>query len=171
MKIFLLALFATPAFAGVSQTCFTPQQDCTALIVSTISAAKKSIDVQAYSFTSAPILAALAQAEGRGVDVQILLDKSNVSARYDVTNYLQNHNIFFLIDNKPAIAHNKVMVIDGITLITGSFNFTKAAQYKNAENVFIIQDASVSQQYIKNFLYRKSLSESLQAYLANKKNR
>ena len=32
------------------------------------------------------------------------------------------------------------MVIDGGTVITGSFNFTKAAEEKNAENLLLIQD-------------------------------
>jgi phosphatidylserine/phosphatidylglycerophosphate/cardiolipin synthase-like enzyme len=40
-----------------------------------------------------------------------------------------------MIDAQHAISHNKVMIIDGETVLTGSFNFTKAAQEKNAENV------------------------------------
>jgi phosphatidylserine/phosphatidylglycerophosphate/cardiolipin synthase-like enzyme len=46
-----------------------------------------------------------------------------------------------LIDDQHAIAHNKVMVIDSATVITGSFNFTKAAEAKNAENLHVITDA------------------------------
>lgn len=45
------------------------------------------------------------------------------------------------IDDQHAIAHNKVMVIDSGTILTGSFNFTKAAEEKNAENLLVIQDA------------------------------
>jgi phosphatidylserine/phosphatidylglycerophosphate/cardiolipin synthase-like enzyme len=40
-----------------------------------------------------------------------------------------------------AIAHNEVMVIDSATILTGSFNFTKAAEEKNAENLLVIKDA------------------------------
>jgi Putative peptidoglycan binding domain/PLD-like domain len=32
----------------------------------------------------------------------------------------------------------KIIIIDGETVIAGSFNFTKAAQEKNAENLLII---------------------------------
>jgi hypothetical protein len=46
-----------------------------------------------------------------------------------------------------GIAHNKVMIIDGKTVITGSFNFTKAAEEKNAENVLITHDAALAQRY------------------------
>jgi len=43
------------------------------------------------------------------------------------------------IDLKDAIAHNKFMIIDRNTLITGSFNFTKAAEGKNSENLLILK--------------------------------
>jgi len=52
-----------------------------------------------------------------------------------------------MIDANHAIAHNKVMIIDGETVLTGSFNFTKAAQEKNAENLLIIRDAALAAQY------------------------
>ena len=52
-----------------------------------------------------------------------------------------NAGIQTLIDDKHAIAHNKVMVIDSTTVITGSFNFTKAAEERNAENLLVIKEA------------------------------
>ena len=52
-----------------------------------------------------------------------------------------------LIDDKHAIAHSKVMVIDSATIITGSFNFTKAAEEKNAENLLMITDAPSSSKH------------------------
>ena len=55
------------------------------------------------------------------------------------------------IDAKHAIAHNKIMVIDGATVITGSFNFTKQAETENAENLLIIRDASIAPKYLGNF--------------------
>ncbi|KHK00318.1 Endonuclease [Desulfovibrio sp. TomC] len=56
-----------------------------------------------------------------------------------------------MIDDKHAIAHNKVMIIDGATVITGSFNFTKAAEEKNAENLLIIRDMSLAKIYLSNW--------------------
>ena len=49
-----------------------------------------------------------------------------------------------MIDANHAIAHNKVIVIDGEIVLTGSFNFTKAAQEKNAENLLIIRDPALA---------------------------
>jgi phosphatidylserine/phosphatidylglycerophosphate/cardiolipin synthase-like enzyme len=56
-----------------------------------------------------------------------------------------------MIDTNHAISHNKVMVIDGELVLTGSFNFTKAAQEKNAENLLIIRDPALAAQYTKNW--------------------
>jgi phosphatidylserine/phosphatidylglycerophosphate/cardiolipin synthase-like enzyme len=50
-----------------------------------------------------------------------------------------------------AIAHNKVMVIDSRTVITGSFNFTKAAEESNAENLLVIDDAELAKKYTQNW--------------------
>jgi PLD-like domain/Metal binding domain of Ada len=97
--------------------------------------------MQAYAFTSAPIAKALVEAHKRGVKVLAVLDKSNETDKYSAATFLNNAGIQPLIDDKHAIAHAKVMVIDSATIITGSFNFTKAAEEKNAENLLVITDA------------------------------
>ena len=70
----------------------------------------------------------------------MILDKSHRTARYSVINYLQSHRIPVFIDTAHAIAHNKVMIIDGRDVITGSYNFTSAAEKRNTENLLIIKD-------------------------------
>ena len=59
-------------------------------------------------------------------------------------NDLANSGIPTYIDDKHAIAHNKIMVIDRQTIITGSFNFTKAAEEKNAENLLILKSSELN---------------------------
>lgn len=120
---------------------FSPAGGCTEAIVQEIDAARKSIWMQAYSFTSKPIAAALINAAKRGVKVTAVLDKSNETARYTSATFLANMSIATYIDDKHAIAHNKVMVIDDATVLTGSFNFTAAAEQRNAENSLIIKNA------------------------------
>jgi len=65
------------------------------------------------------------------------------------------------IDAKHAIAHNKIMVIDGETVITGSFNFTKQAENANAGNLLVIRDATLAEQYVANW---KAHAEHSEAY-------
>jgi phosphatidylserine/phosphatidylglycerophosphate/cardiolipin synthase-like enzyme len=139
---------------------FTPGQNCTAAIVDRLNQAQQTIFVQAYSFTSVPIAKALLQAKKQGVTVKVILDKSQRTRKYSSLHFFLNQNIPVWIDEKPAIAHNKIMIIDRITVITGSFNFTKAAQMRNAENVLIIQDLSLAQQYLANWKARQQQSEA-----------
>ena len=131
---------------------FSPNGGCTDAIVKTLNSAQKSILVQAYSFTSAPIAKALVEAHKRGVDIQVILDKSQRTERYSSATFLANEGIPTYIDAVHKIAHNKVMIIDGKTLITGSFNFTKSAEEGNAENLLVISNApDLAQRYTANW--------------------
>src|SRR6185503_11529261 len=94
----------------------------------------------AYSFTSRPIAQALIEAKNRGVSVQAVMDKSNESARYTEAVDLVREGIPVRMDGRYAIMHDKFMVIDGVTVETGSFNFTRAAVERNAENLIVLRD-------------------------------
>ena len=130
--------------------CFTPGGNCTDLIVNAVGGAKTSILVQAYSFTSAPIAKALLDAHKRGVRGEVILDRSQRTEKYSSADFLANQGVPTKIDAAPAMPYNKVIIVDGETVITGSFNFTKAAQEKNAENLLIIRDKALTGQYTQN---------------------
>ena len=108
--------------------------------------------VQAYSFTSAPIAKALVDAHKRGVKVTVVLDKSQETEKYSSATFVANAGIPVFIDDKHKIARNKIILIDETTIITGSFNFTKAAEESNAENLLIIEGKpKLMAAYQKNF--------------------
>src|SRR3712207_5247726 len=88
-----------------------------------------------YSFTSSPIAKAVVDAHKRGVKVRAILDKSNEGDRYTSATFLANGGVPVFIDSDHDIAHNKVMLIDGATIVTGSMNFTRAGEERNAENL------------------------------------
>jgi len=142
------------------QLCFVPDgASCQDLLVSAIDQTRSQLRVQAYSFTSAPIASAIKRAKERGVDVKVILDKSQVSQKYSGATYLRNAGIDVVIDTKPAIAHNKVMIFDGEAVFTGSFNFTKAAQQRNAENGMLVRgDDALTKAYLANWGKRYSVS-------------
>ena len=162
LAMILTLLSAAPAVATDVRACFTPGEDCAGQIVSELDAAKTTVLVQAYSFTSAPIAKALVDAHERGVDVRVILDKSQRTERYSAATFLRNAGVPVWIDDRVAIAHSKVMVIDGATVITGSFNFTKAAQERNAENVLIIHDRKLADRYATNWRARQAVSRPIQ---------
>ena len=127
--------------------CFTPGDNCDGMIAEKVLESKKNIYVQAYHLTNEKIIKSLIEAKAHGVDVFVILDKTAVHE----SKRLADREIPVMIDYKPRIAHNKVMIIDGETVITGSFNFTQSAQSKNAENVIIINDGDIAKAYKYNF--------------------
>jgi phosphatidylserine/phosphatidylglycerophosphate/cardiolipin synthase-like enzyme len=153
---------AKPASPAL-EVCFTPPPGCTNVVVKALGAAQTSVLVQAYTFTSASIAKALLDANHRGVKVEVILDKSQRSAQYSSADFLARADIPVKIDAAHAIAHNKVMIIDGVTVLTGSFNFTRAADQKNAENLLVIHDAALADRYAKNWHTHAQHSEAYTA--------
>jgi phosphatidylserine/phosphatidylglycerophosphate/cardiolipin synthase-like enzyme len=131
----LLRRLGTPPSVRVH---FSPKGGCTEAIVRELKAARREVLVQAYSFTADPITYGLIEAKKRGVEVKVLLDRSNEKESYSDLKIFLEHGLTPLIDASHAIAHNKIMIIDQRTVITGSFNFTNQAEHENAENLLII---------------------------------
>jgi phosphatidylserine/phosphatidylglycerophosphate/cardiolipin synthase-like enzyme len=143
-----------------AQVWFSPNGGCTDAIVAVVGQARRSALVQAYSFTSAPIAKALKDAQDRGVDVRVILDKSQRTEKYSGLTYLQHAGIPVWIDAAHAISHNKVMVIDGEVVVTGSFNFTSSAESRNAENLLIFHDQTLAAAYTNNWADHLAHSEA-----------
>ncbi len=159
-------MFASPLYAGQSVTakvsaCFTPAEQCEGQIVGEIDRAKSSIRVQAYGFTSLPIIHALQRAAGRGVEVLAILDKVN-ERKYSGATLLEAAGIPVWIDFEPAIAHNKIIVIDGHMTIGGSYNYTMAAQKRNAENVTFTDSVDIARQFLSNWDSRLKVSRAFE---------
>ncbi len=155
------ALSVFPARPESWEVYFSPDGGGTDAIVRELSRAKTSIRVQAYTFTSRAIAKALVEAKRRGVDVCVILDKSQRGERYTSADFIAHGGIPVLIDANHAIAHDKVMVIDGETVITGSFNFTNAAESRNAENLLIIRgEKELVQRYAANWERHRRHSEA-----------
>jgi hypothetical protein len=144
--------------------CFVPAQACEAQIAEAIESAVGSVRVQAYGFTAPAILDALAAARARGVDVQAVLDRSDdtdkvaAAARSTGARFTAEAGIPTWIDDRVAIAHNKVIVIDAHLVIGGSYNFTSAAEHRNAENVTFMDSPVIAGFYLRNWEARRAVS-------------
>ncbi len=141
------------------QVYFSPHGGATEAVVQALDQATNIVRVQAYSFTSAPIARALVDAAHRGVKVEVILDKSQRTEKYSEADFLKNEGIRTLIDDQHAIAHNKIMIIDEYLVLTGSFNFTTAAEEHNAENLLVINDPPLAKRYAENFQLHEQHSE------------
>jgi len=133
---------AAPATANV-RVAFTPGDDAAGQIIGAIRQARKQVLVQAFSFTHDGIARALIDAHKRGIDVKLIADTEQTEKmkREQVTG-MARAGVPVWLDSEHQSAHNKVMVIDAgqpaALIVTGSYNFTRAAQHKNAENVVFI---------------------------------
>lgn len=108
------------------------------------------------------ILEELIRAKQRGVDVKVLLDKSNwnkeIGEKNEKTlNYLKNFGIEAKFDIPDQTLHAKFFVIDN-TVILGSTNLVYYAIYKNAETNIAIENENIAGEFINyfNFLWEKA---------------
>lgn len=146
---------------GSIEVAFTPGDDAGALVVEAIRRARKQVLVQAYSFTHKGIAQALVEAKRRGVDVQMIADRQQMeSVATSRVVWLAEQGVPVWIDAEHAAAHNKVMIIDNggpeAIVITGSYNFTHAAQYRNAENLLLLRgNPALAEAYAANWRRHK----------------
>ena len=155
-----LAVLSTAcAKSPAINACFSPGGDCISSITAEIENAKTEIQIQAYSLSSKPIADAVVMAKRTGVNVEIILDKSSAVAKNNAVYFASLKGIPTYLDAQHAVADNNVIIIDRSTVITGSFNFTKEADAKNAENLLIIKSDGVASTYFDNWELHKSHAE------------
>jgi phosphatidylserine/phosphatidylglycerophosphate/cardiolipin synthase-like enzyme len=151
--------YPAPATAHLS-VCFTPQQSCAPVLLHEIETAKKEILVHGHNFTNRAIMKALVQAKRRGVDVRVILKAPHQDRQSRALKTLAAGGIPVFIDRPAGVAHNKVMIFDRRAVTTGSYNFTYAADRKNAENLLLIEDyPSLVEAYVKNWESRLAASK------------
>lgn len=144
------------------EVAFTPGDDIAGLIVKRIERAKATVQVQAYLFTDRRIANALLAARKRGVEVEVIGDAAQQqSGGLPHLKALDRAGARVFLNGTLAASHNKIVIVDGAlpqaTVVTGSYNFTQAAQAKNAENVVVISgNRAVTDRFVENFeLHRR----------------
>ena len=149
------------------EVAFSPRQGAEELVVKAISSACSSIRLAAYSFTSPVVVRALVAARKRGVDVAVVVDEKNnlaeasSKAPAQALNLLVASGIPTRTVSAFAIHHDKYIVVDGLHVETGSFNFTTSAAARNSENVLVLWNhPDVARQYIAHWQSRWELGRA-----------
>jgi phosphatidylserine/phosphatidylglycerophosphate/cardiolipin synthase-like enzyme len=166
-----LAAAADIAAAPTSfQVLFTPWDDAEGALVRAVDGARRQIYVQAYLLTSRPLARALIAAHRRGVTVEVLADREMTSKADGGSRVpmLASAGIPVSVEVRYAAAHNKIILIDpedaGNAVITGSYNFTFAAQARNAENLLIVRgNSELARRYLDNWRRHRAEAEPLAA--------
>jgi len=120
---------------------WSPKRGSLELVVKVINAAKSQIRMATYDFTSKEVADALIAAHTRGVDVQIVSDKKGNDTPHSAVNYVAQAGIPIRLNGHYAIHHHKWIIMDQVTVETGSFNYTDSAYLHNAENVLVLWNA------------------------------
>lgn len=150
--LLLTLLLTTTASDTRITTGFSPGPGAISNVLSAIESARQTIDIAAYSFTSKDVATALDNASKSGVHVRVVADAKDNGGRYSAVTWLQHKGISVRLNGQYAIQHNKFMVIDGVTLQTGSFNYTSSAVKRNAENTIVIwNEPATAQAYKQEF--------------------
>ena len=171
LLVLSVILFAVaPASADQIQACFSPPLtggcDPLITIIQAIDGARKTVLLQMYALTSRRIVTALVNAKHRGVDVRAIVDRRQLDEdRSDAhaLGRLASGGVAVLVDTVPGLMHNKIMIVDSRTIITGSFNYTWSAEHRNAENLLVIHDAGLAAEYTQNWNTRVARSRPLNA--------
>jgi phosphatidylserine/phosphatidylglycerophosphate/cardiolipin synthase-like enzyme len=156
-----------PATTGI-EAYFTPGDDVARVIAERIANAHETVQVQAYLFTDRRIATALAKAAQRGLAVDLVGDaKQQEAGGLPVLKQLDRAGVRIWLQGDYAAFHNKVVLIDAQSaspvVITGSYNFTRAAQEKNAENVVVIAgDIAIAARFAKDFERHRARASRLQ---------
>ncbi len=164
-KLSLAALLSIPVLVQAEpnvQVGFSPEGSAQQLVLETIAGAKHDIQILAYAFQAPDIMQALVAAKNRGVKVRVVVDKKRNKGKTSKTamDFVTSNGVELRTNDHFHIHHDKVIIVDGTTVETGSFNFAPSAETANSENVVVIRDMpEVAKQYVAHWQSRWDLGK------------
>lgn len=152
----------TPHFFNIGgrtvELYFSPSDNVTAEIVSSMNSANNDLEFCILSFTRNDIGTAVRNLHLGGILEYGIME--NINDNGSEYSYLTNSGVNLLADNQPTALHHKYAIIDAgdassdPQVITGSHNWTTAAESRNDENTLIIHDATITNIYLQEFALR-----------------
>jgi phosphatidylserine/phosphatidylglycerophosphate/cardiolipin synthase-like enzyme len=138
---------------------FSPDDDVEDRIDDVLRRAEKSIDFMVFTFTSDVLSETILARARAGVEVSGVIEWDQASNPGSDYERLRRAGLDVRLDSNPRNMHHKVIIIDDSIVITGSYNFSRSAEENNDENVLILYDVKVSQEYLLEFkrIYEKSI--------------
>jgi phosphatidylserine/phosphatidylglycerophosphate/cardiolipin synthase-like enzyme len=119
---------------------FAPHDECAQHLIELIGPTQKTLDFLAFSFTHKGIGQAVADRSKAGVAVRGVFETSQAKSVHSEYNKFKDMGLTVYLDGNPRNMHHKVMVLDGTTTVTGSFNFSESADRSNDENLLFIKN-------------------------------
>ena len=129
---------------------FSPNGGCLDQVQFWIDKANESIYILIYSFTLDSIGNALVNAYERGVEIQVVFEEGQIT-QYSEYEKLKSTGVSARIDSNPKLMHNKIMIVDEKTVLTGSFNWSSNGENYNNENLIVINSTYIANIYRNEF--------------------
>jgi len=141
------------------QNYFAPEDDVMEKVIKEVVNADDSIHFMAFSFTGNKLGEAMIDVMGEGVEISGIFESRGANTEYSECQTLLENGADVMLDGNPRTFHHKVIIIDGEIVIFGSFNFSDSADKENDENLIIVYDAHLAQEFEQEFLRQKVLAD------------
>ncbi|MEM2484183.1 MAG: phospholipase D-like domain-containing protein [Candidatus Caldarchaeum sp.] len=141
----------TQGFGSVADVCFSKVSECNVVVEGLIRSAKTKVLVAVYSFTSDELANALVEAVRRGVEVKVVVEAEQAGVRGSEYERLRNAGVDVRLDGNQYLMHHKFMVVDSLFVVTGSYNWSRAAEGFNDENIAVLEGVNVARMFEQEF--------------------
>lgn len=141
------------------EVAFAPEDGAQAKVLRWLDSAQSSVQLLAFNLTADPVAEALLEASARGVVVRGVVEAGSADSLGSDVHRLRSEGLAIRLDSNPATMHHKVIVIDGESVVAGSYNFTRSAEERNDENMLVLIDEELAAAFAMEFerLYVESL--------------
>ena len=147
----LLAHLAEPASVAASQAYFSPGEACLKVVLGQLERSRKTADICVFTITDDRIARAILDAHSRGVEVRIITDNDKQYDGGSDVGRLRGAGIALKVDETEHHMHHKFAVLDGATLLNGSYNWTRSAGAFNDENLVVTSEPKLVQAFLRQF--------------------
>ncbi|HNJ13204.1 MAG TPA: phospholipase D-like domain-containing protein [Anaerolineales bacterium] len=145
------------------QVLFSSEDNAMSSLLAVVNDAKFSIRFLAFSFTDDALAQTMIERFKAGVDVQGVYETLASTSIYSDLKTFWCAGVPVRQDGNGSLMHNKVIIVDNSTVITGSLNFTAGANEKNEENVIIIDNPEIAALYLQEYAKIWSLAHDVEA--------
>jgi len=146
----LCAIATSTVAQAANEVCFSPDEGCDQKLAAFIQSAKKSVEVAVFDVNLDQVVHQLL-VQSKKIPVRILVDRRQSKGRHSLVPLLIKAGAQVRLGYQRGIMHHKFVIVDGKRLMTGSFNFTNGASFKNQENQVYLDDPALLNRFTQRF--------------------
>ena len=142
---------------------FSPGPDCRIAIEQAMETALDELLICVFTISDDRLSDAIQRAHRNGLTVRVISDNDKMEDKGNDVERLSLSGVDVRIDRSPEHMHHKFMVVDGHTVLTGSYNWTRSAETRNEENLVVLDDPVLAGRFAEEFERIWNLSDPVSA--------